>query len=379
MDYRILFLSGVMVLGSPYWKALAAETEPAPGDEQPAPPSAEEADGEAPADVSDGTFASDEDRLDGDHLKLRVNVYGFEAIDGPDQGIPKCAPKESKVVVVAQVDEQVLVRVKLSKSALAAKADSAIKKAAAARTAASVARQEATKAARQAGDAATALKSHTATSDLEAATSAAAEAANAAARASETAQATAAAAVPEIEKALKAGQGMTVPKQPGLFATEEVASLSALSTCLSEGMVNDFTAYKIERARLMEHPHRRTGVMFGALVVPFKFHMGGDNKLSASSTIAPYVGFRGPAPFGLTFAPIISAGLGLVPVNNAATDETDTKAAFSFALGVLLTHSKNDKFNAGVLFGKDFLSKGDRAGDDTVDKVWFSIYAGYKL
>lgn len=378
MDQRILILSAAIVLGSLSRNALSAEPVPAPADPPPASPSPEPGSGVG-ADASQGTIASDEDRLDGDHLKLRVNIYGFEAIDGPDKGIRKCAPKESKVVVAAHVDDYVLVRVKLSKTALAAKADAAIRNAAAARDAAASAREAATKATQQADKAAAALKSSTAASDLAAATSAAAEAANAAVRAAGEAQASAAAAVPEVEKALKSGQEIKAPKQPGMFATEEAASLSAIAACLSAGMVNDYTAYKIKVAELGEHPYRRTGVMFGALVVPFKFHMGGEHKLSPSSTVAPYVGFRGPAPFGLTFAPIVSAGLGLVPVNNPATDETQTKAAFSVALGVLLTHSKNDKFNAGVLFGKDFLSKGDRAADTTVDKVWFSIYAGYKL
>lgn len=379
MDQRILVLSAAIVLGSLSQNALPAEPAPPAPDPTPVEPSPEP-DSAAPVETSEGTFASDEDRLDGDHLKLRVNIYGFEAIDGPEKGVAKCAPKGSKVVVATQVDDYVLVRVKLSKIALDSKADAAIRKAAVARRDAAIAREEATKAKQQADKAAAALRSSTAASDVAAATSAAAEAANAAVRAAGEAQANAAAAVPEVEKALKAGQEKTkVPKQPGMFATEEAASLSAMAACLSAGMVNDYTAYKIKVDELTEHPYRRTGVMFGALVVPFKFHMGGENKLSASSTIAPYVGFRGPAPFGLTFAPVVSAGLGLVPVNDAATGETETKSAFSVAVGVLLTHSKNDKFNAGVLFGKDFLSKGDRAGDDTVDKVWFSIYAGYKL
>jgi hypothetical protein len=373
MDYRTVILSAAIVLGSPSRNALSAEAEPAAADAQ--PPTSSEPQDLASEGISEGSFASDEDRLDGDHLKLRVNVYGFEAIDGPEKGIQKCAPKESKVVVVAQVDDYVLVRISLSKAALAAKADDAINKAAAARSAATAARVEATKATEQANKAAAAVKSTSAASDVAAAASAAAGAANAAVVAADSAGKNAAAA----EQALKSGQRPKAPKEPGMFATEEAASLSAISVCASTGMVNDYTAYKIETVRLMEHPNRRTGVMFGALVVPFKFHLGGENKLSASSTIAPYVGFRGPAPFGLTFTPVVSAGLGLVPVNNATTDETDTKSAFSVALGVLLTQSKNDKFNAGVLFGKDFLSKSDRAGDDTVDEVWFSIYAGYKL
>jgi hypothetical protein len=378
MDLRIFILSAFIILGSFPQSLLSAETVPVPADVPLAAPTPAP-DNAAGADTSEGTFASDEDRLDGDHLKLRVNAYGFEALKGPEQGVAKCAPKGSKIVVVTQVDDHVLARVKLPKAALVAAANDAIRKAAAARGDATIAREEATKATLQASQATAALKSNAAAADVAAASSAAVQAANAAVRAADAAEASAEAAVPEVERALKAGQKLKVKKPPGVWATEEAASLSAISACVSAGMVNDYTAYRIEVAQLVQYPYRRTGVMFGALVVPFKFHMGGENKLSASSTVAPYIGFRGPAPFGLTFTPIVSAGLGLVPVNDPSTDETDTKSAFSFALGVLLTHSKNDKFNAGVLFGKDFLSKSDRVGDDTVDKVWFSIYVGYKL
>jgi hypothetical protein len=233
-------------------------------------------------------FPEDADRLDGDHLKLRVNVYGFEALDGPEKGKPFCAPKGSKITVTRQEGDQLFVRFKLPDTSAPQKDDGR------------------------------------------------------------------------------------------MFSTGEAVTESALADCPSSTRVDEHTQYKISYTSLSQNAYRRTGVTFGALIVPFKFHLGGSNKLSSSSTIAPYVGFRGPAPFGLTFTPVVSAGLGLVPVNDGS-GETETRPAFSAALGVLLTHSKNDRFNAGILFGKDFLSEADRASDDTVEKVWFSFYAGYAL
>jgi len=190
----------------------------------------------------------------------------------------------------------------------------------------------------------------------------------------------------ELAGEVKAAQSTTdarrkealLDKSP-ILGANEVASPAALEHCNSGNLVNDYTEYKISVKNLRQHDFRRTGVMFGALIVPFKFHIGGERKLSASSTVAPFVGFRAPGPLGLSFTPVVSAGLGIVPVNSADTNETETKSAFSCAIGVLLTHTKNDSFNAGVLFGKDFLSKHDRGTDDTVSKVWFSLYAGYKL
>lgn len=169
-----------------------------------------------------------------------------------------------------------------------------------------------------------------------------------------------------------------VPSQgDGMFATEETPSQSAINACTP--IVNDYTQYEIDKAQLMRFDFRRSGIAFGALVVPFKFYLSGERKITSSSTIAPYVGFRGPAPFGLTFTPIVSAGLGLVPVTDSRSGETETKSALSAAVGLVLTSSKNDSFNAGIMIGRDYLSRTDEAADPNVRKAWFSLYIGYKL
>jgi Sec-independent protein secretion pathway component TatC len=116
-------------------------------------------------------------------------------------------------------------------------------------------------------------------------------------------------------------------------------------------------------------------------VVPFKFRLGGDKGITASSTIAPYVGFRMAffQGFGLSFTPLISGGLGLVPVTDQNTNTTETKSALSLATGFIMTSSKNERFNAGILIGKDVLSKTDRERDPNVDKAWLSFYLGVSM
>ena len=163
----------------------------------------------------------------------------------------------------------------------------------------------------------------------------------------------------------------------GLFTMEETPSEAAIVACTA--VVDDHTQYEIARSELTRYSFRRSGVAFGALVVPFKFYLSGDRQITTSSTIAPYIGFRGPAPFGLGLTPIVSAGLGLVPVTDPNSGETATKSALSAAIGLVLTSSKNDAFNAGILIGRDFLSRADEAADPNVRKAWFSLYVGYKL
>jgi hypothetical protein len=124
--------------------------------------------------------------------------------------------------------------------------------------------------------------------------------------------------------------------------------------------------------------YERTGFAFGTLVVPFKFRLGGDKKLVSSSTIAPYLGFRHHKlqGFSMDLMPVASAGLGIVPVYNPDKKENESKAAFSTAIGITLTSSKNSTFNAGLLIGKDYLSKSDRNLDPSVNKVWLSLWLG---
>lgn len=146
-------------------------------------------------------------------------------------------------------------------------------------------------------------------------------------------------------------------------------------------VVNNRVAYRITKARLTQNADfKRTGVSFGALIVPFKFRTG-DKEIVSSATVAPYLGWRTGlgSKFGVTFTPLFSAGLGLVPVTNPDSGRTETKSAFSISTGIVMGSSKNDAFQAGFLVGRDFLGRTDAALDPGSKKVWLSFYVGYTL
>jgi hypothetical protein len=148
--------------------------------------------------------------------------------------------------------------------------------------------------------------------------------------------------------------------------------------CLSAGLVSKDTSYTIAKEELNKYDFKRSGVTFGGLVVPFKFRLGGDQAVTSSSTVAPYLGFtsRYLQFFGLSLDPVITAGLAFVPVTNPATGTSESKSAFSYGAGFVLTSSKNEQFHAGLIIGKDVLSSSDRAKDPNVDKAWISFYVG---
>jgi hypothetical protein len=146
-------------------------------------------------------------------------------------------------------------------------------------------------------------------------------------------------------------------------------------------IVNTFMAFRITKSRLTQTTSfRRTGVTFGALIVPFKFRTG-DKEIVSSATVAPYVGWRTGwfGTYGLSFTPLFSAGLGLVPVTNPASGTTETRSAFSMATGIVMGSSKNEAFQAGFLIGRDFLGRSDAQLDPGSKKVWLSFYVGYTL
>ena len=145
-------------------------------------------------------------------------------------------------------------------------------------------------------------------------------------------------------------------------------------------LVNTYSTYVVAKNTFLRTDYRRSGVTFGGLVVPFKFRLGKSKELVSSSTIAPFVGFRTAwLTYGLTFTPVVAAGLSLVPITDATSGTTETKSAYTFAAGFRVTSSKNDKFNAGLVFGHDFVNKADRRDGDTVGKPWMSFYLGYSM
>lgn len=151
--------------------------------------------------------------------------------------------------------------------------------------------------------------------------------------------------------------------------------------CGTSTAVETYIAYRITKSRLTQNTDfKRTGVSFGALIVPFKFRTG-DKEIVSSATVAPYLGWRTGwgSSFGVSFTPLFSAGLGLVPVTNPDSGRTETKSAFSISTGIVMGSSKNDAFQAGFLVGRDFLGRTDAALDPGSKKIWLSFYVGYTL
>jgi hypothetical protein len=145
--------------------------------------------------------------------------------------------------------------------------------------------------------------------------------------------------------------------------------------------VAEGSIYRIANTPYLQSQSKTAGIAYGALVVPFKFRLGSDKKLISSVTIAPYIGGRLTwlQFLGYELMPVWAAGIGLVPVASEDGKSTDTKSAFSTAVGFTLSSVKDPKYSAGVLFGRDFISKSDQGKDPGVNKPWMSLWLGVAL
>lgn len=123
---------------------------------------------------------------------------------------------------------------------------------------------------------------------------------------------------------------------------------------------------------------KRRGWTFGAVVVPFKYYLGDNKKISSSATVAPYFGYFIKGASSLQFAAIGAVGLGLVPVEQAGGG-SETKPALSTALGLLITTEKNTAWNTGMLLGFDLVSDEDKKADPTVNDLWLSLFVGMRF
>lgn len=160
-----------------------------------------------------------------------------------------------------------------------------------------------------------------------------------------------------------------------------IESPKGKDTCPVAVLPERGSEYKIAKNIYSSIDAKYNGLAFGGLVVPFKFRLGSDKKLVNSITAAPYIGLRYSwlQFYGYEIKPVISAGIASVSVPTDDGKGNDTKAAFSSSVGLMLSSANQSTFSAGILFGKDFLSKSERANDPSVVKPWLSIWLGVPI
>lgn len=151
----------------------------------------------------------------------------------------------------------------------------------------------------------------------------------------------------------------------------------AIATLSQNGVVDNHTQYRIKLEALKTYAISSVGSQYGVLLVPYKFHLS-DNSFSSGVTLGGYYSYAITSP-GISWGPVVSAGLGVVPVATTGDNgpTTENKAAVSAAVGLLLTFSKTSDFQIGILAGWDWLGKD--AQYEHEGKTWVALSFGVPL
>ena len=149
---------------------------------------------------------------------------------------------------------------------------------------------------------------------------------------------------------------------------------SSRTECDGTTPVTNTKPYYASIAELKASGLARTGVTYGALVVPFKYQLKGDNDFTGSATLGGYVGYRFETirQIGLTATPIVFLGASNISVNEA-DDAAKNVMGASFGFGIIST--LKGAFQIGAVLGWDRVGKS--AGYEYNGKPWLAIEIGF--
>lgn len=126
------------------------------------------------------------------------------------------------------------------------------------------------------------------------------------------------------------------------------------------GVVSPGIKYTINAIELQNTSAQSQGFDYGLLVVPFKFHMS-DHSLSGEATLGGYGGYQYSWP-GVAVSLVASAGVGVVNITKQVdgVSKESNAASFSAAGGLVISLTKSDMFQIGLLVGLDWAGKGNQ-------------------
>jgi len=150
--------------------------------------------------------------------------------------------------------------------------------------------------------------------------------------------------------------------------------------CAENTLVEEGHNYKIEKDELDSFGFRRTGFIYGGLIIPYKYFRH-DKSLEPGTTIGPFLGYRlGQTGWGVSVVGTLGiASIKLNVVDNGAVKE-QTVQGLSRAIGLMFDLAKSDDpFRFGIMLGKD------RVGSNTVINYpheghsWLAMQLGWEF
>jgi len=139
--------------------------------------------------------------------------------------------------------------------------------------------------------------------------------------------------------------------------------------------VNDVVLVKQED--INGTPPDRYGLTYGALLVPFKYHLGGSKSFTSSASVGGYIGFRQDrsGKTGLALEYIGFLGAATVPVAQNVNGQSSTQNMSGVTYGVGILGTVKGSFHMGVVFGADRVNASAHYEDN--GKPWLAVEIGY--
>ncbi len=160
-----------------------------------------------------------------------------------------------------------------------------------------------------------------------------------------------------------------------LFVKLEAAKNGAPKDCDNNTALSLTSAYQLALTDLKRSGLARTGVTYGALVVPFKYHTSGDREYTGSASVGGYAGYRFETlrNLGFTATPIGFMGAANISLPSGSGNGTDNVMGFSYGVGLVATFKGS--FQTGVVVGWDRV--GNNANYKYNGKPWVALEIGY--
>jgi hypothetical protein len=138
------------------------------------------------------------------------------------------------------------------------------------------------------------------------------------------------------------------------------------------------TAIYIDKSQFDIGQPNRYGLTYGALIVPFKYHIKGSKDFKGGSTVGPFLGYRfdgNDRGFGVKLVGFLGASTISAEQNLDGKPTTQTLAGFSYGLGAIGT--VKGAFQMGLVFGADRVSRSAAYADN--GKLWMAVSLGYSF
>jgi hypothetical protein len=170
-----------------------------------------------------------------------------------------------------------------------------------------------------------------------------------------------------------------------------VAKVTSLSQALSSAKtdpdhckeatnVKEGHNYDIERDELDRFGFRRTGWIYGGLIIPYKYFRH-DKSLEPGTTIGPFLGYRlGQTGWGVSVVGTLGiASIKLNTVENGELKE-QTVQGLSRAIGLMFDIAKSENpFRFGIMVGKDRVGSNSAISYPHEGHSWLAVQLGWEF